>query len=109
MDPCRLIPGTSHPGKVVHEVGDEGDPMRALAETIAPNSPAHHSSPGGEFRVPRSRLLRRPARIERDHPREVGWQPTHPSLLETEPGASHVHCTSAVLVQPNLDRMTGAR
>lgn len=66
--------------------------MRALAETVAANSPAHHSSPGGEFRVPRSRLLRRPARIERDHRREVGWQPTHPSLLENlkATGASRV-------------------
>lgn len=79
----RLVLEEAEPGTVAHAVGDEGDPMRALAETIGRkldvptvSVPAEHFGFFGTvFAVDQpasSRLTRE----------RFGWQPTHPSLLE---------------------------
>ncbi len=79
----RLVLEEAEPGTVAHAVGDEGDPMRALAETIGrkldvptASVPAEHFGFfGAVFAVDQpasSRLTRK----------RFGWQPTHPSLLE---------------------------
>jgi nucleoside-diphosphate-sugar epimerase len=79
----RLALEAASPGTVVHAVGDEGDPMRVLAELIgrqldAPVEPVaadRFGFLGSVFAVdqPSSSALTRD---------RFGWQPTHPSLLE---------------------------
>jgi nucleoside-diphosphate-sugar epimerase len=79
----RLALEEATPGTVLHAVADEGDPMRALAETIGRqlNLPTETVPAekfgflGGVFAVdqPSSSALTR---------ERFGWQPTRPSLLE---------------------------
>ncbi|OBK52023.1 SDR family oxidoreductase [Mycobacterium sp. 1081908.1] len=79
----RLVLEQAEPGTVAHAVGDEGDPMRALAEAIgrrldlpAASVPAEHFGPLGPIFA-----LDQPATSQLTRER-FGWQPTHPSLLE---------------------------
>jgi nucleoside-diphosphate-sugar epimerase len=79
----RLALEQAEPGTAVHAVADEGDPMRALAETIgrtlnlpAASVPADHFGPAGALFA-----LDQPASSELTR-KKFGWQPTHPSLLE---------------------------
>ena len=70
-------------GSVLHAVGDEADPMRAIAEVIGrrlgvpvESSPAENFGPLGPFFAvdqPSSSALTR---------QRFAWQPTHPSLLQ---------------------------
>jgi nucleoside-diphosphate-sugar epimerase len=79
----RLALETAPPGSVLHAVGDEGDPMRAIAEVIGRRlgvpvepAPTEAFGPlGTMFAVdqPSSSTLTR---------RRFGWKPTGPSLLE---------------------------
>jgi nucleoside-diphosphate-sugar epimerase len=79
----RLVLEQAMPGTVAHAVGDEGDPMRALAEIIGRqlNLPTeaipaeHFGFLGAVFAVdqPSSSALTR---------EQFGWQPTYPGLLE---------------------------
>jgi nucleoside-diphosphate-sugar epimerase len=80
----RLVLEQAEPGTVAHAVGDEGDPMRAIAETIGralelPSEPVAADSFGPFFGAvfaidqPASSALTR---------ERFGWEPTHPSLLE---------------------------
>lgn len=79
----RLALEQAEPGTVAHAVGDEGDPMRALAEIIGrqldlPTEaiPAERFGfLGAVFAVdqPSSSALTR---------EQFGWQPTHPGLIE---------------------------
>ncbi|OBF73600.1 3-beta hydroxysteroid dehydrogenase [Mycobacterium sp. 852002-51613_SCH5001154] len=79
----RLVLEEATAGTVAHAVADEGDPMRALAETIgrelnvppAPVPADHFGFLGAVFEAdqPASSELTR---------RRFGWRPTHPSLLE---------------------------
>ncbi|OBI42558.1 SDR family oxidoreductase [Mycobacterium colombiense] len=79
----RLALEQAPPGSVLHAVGDEGDPMRAIAEVIGRRLglpvepvPAENFGPLGiMFGVdqPSSSALTR---------QRFGWAPTHPSLLE---------------------------
>ncbi|OBI94978.1 3-beta hydroxysteroid dehydrogenase [Mycobacterium alsense] len=79
----RLALEQAPPGSVLHAVGDEGDPMRAIAEAIGRRldvpvepAPAESFGPLGTiFAVdqPSSSALTR---------RRFGWNPTGPSLLE---------------------------
>jgi nucleoside-diphosphate-sugar epimerase len=79
----RLALEHAPPGSVLHAVGDEGDPMRAIAEVIGrrlgvpvESAPAENFGPlGTMFAVdqPSSSALTR---------QRFGWQPTHPTLLE---------------------------
>jgi nucleoside-diphosphate-sugar epimerase len=79
----RLVLEEAAPGTVAHAVGDEGDPMRALAEVI-----------GRELNVPTAAVpaenfgffgavfgADQPASCELTR-EKFGWQPSHPSLLE---------------------------
>lgn len=79
----RLVLEQATPGTVAHAVGDEGDPMRALAEAIGRqlelptvSVPAEHFGFVGAIYA-----LDQPASSEATRER-FGWQPTHPSLLE---------------------------
>ncbi|SPM28025.1 SDR family oxidoreductase [Mycobacterium terramassiliense] len=79
----RLALEQAPPGSVLHAVGDEGDPMRAIAEVIGrrlgvrvDSAPAESFGPlGAIFAVdqPSSSALTR---------ERFGWKPTGPSLLE---------------------------
>lgn len=79
----RLALEQAPPGSVLHAVGDEGDPMRAIAEVIGRRlrmpvepAPAEDFGPlGTMFAIdqPSSSALTR---------RRFGWKPTGPSLLE---------------------------
>jgi nucleoside-diphosphate-sugar epimerase len=79
----RLALEQAPPGSVLHAVGDEGDPMRAIAEVIGrrlgvpvESAPAENFGPlGAMFSVdqPSSSALTR---------QRFGWNPTGPSLLE---------------------------
>jgi nucleoside-diphosphate-sugar epimerase len=79
----RLALEQAPPGSVLHAVGDEGDPMRAIAEVIGrrlgvpvESAPAESFGPlGAIFAVdqPSSSALTR---------QRFGWNPTGPSLLE---------------------------
>jgi nucleoside-diphosphate-sugar epimerase len=79
----RLALEEAPPGSVLHAVGDEGDPMRAIAEVIGSrlgvpveSVPAENFGPlGAMFAVdqPSSSALTQ---------QRFGWKPTHPSLLE---------------------------
>jgi nucleoside-diphosphate-sugar epimerase len=79
----RLALEQATPGTVAHAVGDEGDPMRAIAEIIGRqlNLPTEAIPAerfgflGAVFAVdqPSSSALTR---------EQFGWQPTHPGLLE---------------------------
>lgn len=78
----RLALEQASPGSVLHAVGDEGDPMRAIAEVIGrrlgvpvESAPAEKFGPlGAMFAVdqPSSSALTR---------QRFGWNPTGPSLL----------------------------
>lgn len=79
----RLALEQAEPGTVVHAVANEGDPMRALAETIGrqlglpvDSVPAEHFGPIGAVYA-----LDQPASSELTR-KIFGWQPTHPSLLD---------------------------
>ncbi|WP_068185806.1 SDR family oxidoreductase [Mycobacterium sp. UM_CSW] len=79
----RLVLEQADPGTVAHAVGDEGDPMRALAEAIgrqlglpAASVPAEHFGPLGAIFA-----LDQPASSALTQ-ETFGWRPTHPSLLE---------------------------
>lgn len=79
----RLALEQAPPGSVLHAVGDEGDPMRAIADVIGrrlgvpvQSAPAENFGPlGAMFAIdqPSSSALTR---------RRFGWNPTHPSLLD---------------------------
>ncbi|SOX51898.1 3-beta hydroxysteroid dehydrogenase, partial [Mycobacterium ahvazicum] len=79
----RLALEEAPPGSVLHAVGDEGDPMRAIAEVIGrrlgvpvESAPAENFGPlGAMFGVdqPSSSALTQ---------QRFAWKPTHPSLLE---------------------------
>lgn len=79
----RLALEEAPPGSVLHAVGDEGDPMRAIAEVIGrrlgvpvESAPAENFGPlGAMFAVdqPSSSALTQ---------QRFAWKPTHPSLLE---------------------------
>lgn len=79
----RLALEQAPPGSVLHAVGDEGDPMRAIADVIGrrlgvpvQSAPAGDFGPlGAMFAIdqPSSSALTR---------RRFGWNPTHPSLLD---------------------------
>lgn len=79
----RLALEQAPPGSVLHAVGDEGDPMRAIAEVIGrrlrvpvESAPAEDFGPlGTMFAIdqPSSSALTR---------RRFGWNPTGPSLLD---------------------------
>ncbi|OBG35880.1 SDR family oxidoreductase [Mycobacterium sp. E3198] len=79
----RLALEEAPPGAVLHAVGDEGDPMRAIAEVIGrrlgvpvESAPAEDFGPlGTMFAIdqPSSSALTR---------QRFGWSPTGPSLLE---------------------------
>ncbi|OJZ68880.1 3-beta hydroxysteroid dehydrogenase [Mycobacterium paraffinicum] len=78
----RVVLEEATPGTVAHAVGDEGDPMRALAEAIgrqldlrAASVPAEHFGFLGAIFA-----LDQPASSELTRER-FGWRPTHPSLL----------------------------
>jgi nucleoside-diphosphate-sugar epimerase len=78
----RIALEDAAPGSVLHAVGDEGDTMTSLAETIGgvlaipvtSVTPEHFGVLGGIFAVdqPSSSALTR---------ENFGWEPTHPSLL----------------------------
>jgi nucleoside-diphosphate-sugar epimerase len=79
----RLALEQAEPGTVVHVVADEGDPVRALAETIghqlglpAESVPAEHFGPAGAVYA-----IDQPASSELTR-KKFGWQPTNPSLLD---------------------------
>jgi nucleoside-diphosphate-sugar epimerase len=79
----RLALEQAEPGTVVHAVGDEGDPMRSIAEVIgrelglpAESVAAEHFGPAGSVYA-----LDQPASSELTR-KKFGWQPTHPSLLD---------------------------
>jgi nucleoside-diphosphate-sugar epimerase len=79
----RLALEQAPPGSILHAVGDEGDPMRAIAEVIGrrlgvpvDSAPAEGFGPlGALFAVdqPSSSALTR---------QRFGWKPTGPSLLD---------------------------
>lgn len=79
----RLALEQAPPGSVLHAVGDEGDPMRAIAEVIGhrlgvsvESEPAENFGPLGIMfgaDQPSSSALTR---------QRFGWRPTHPTLLE---------------------------
>lgn len=79
----RLALEQAAPGSVLHAVGDEGDPMRVIAEVIGrrlgvpvESAPAENFGPLGTIFAadqPSSSALTR---------QRFGWQPTHPTLLE---------------------------
>jgi nucleoside-diphosphate-sugar epimerase len=79
----RLALEEAPPGSVLHAVGDEGDPMRAIAEVIGrrlglpvESAPAENFGPLGVIfgaDQPSSSALTQ---------QRFGWRPTHPSLLE---------------------------
>ncbi len=79
----RLALEQAPPGSVLHAVGDEGDPMRAIAEVIGRRVGVPvESAPAEAFGVlgaifavdqPSSSALTRD---------RFGWEPTHPSLLK---------------------------
>lgn len=79
----RLVLEQAEPGTVAHAVGDEGDTMLSLAETIArrldlpvSSVPAdHYGFLGSIFAVDQ------PASSARTQER-FGWRPTHPSLID---------------------------
>ena len=79
----RLILEQGDPGTVAHAVGDEGDTMLTLAETIArrldrpvASVPADHVGFLGSILA-----VEQPASSARTQER-FGWQPTHPSLID---------------------------
>ena len=79
----RLALEQAPPGSVLHAVGDEADPMRAIAEVIGrrlgvpvESAPAESFGPLGAIFAadqPSSSALTR---------QRFGWKPSHPSLLE---------------------------
>ncbi len=79
----RLALEEAPAGSVLHAVGDEGDPMRAIAEVIGrrlglavESAPVENFGPLGPIFAadqPASSALTR---------QRFGWNPTHPSLLE---------------------------
>jgi nucleoside-diphosphate-sugar epimerase len=79
----RLALDEAPPGSVLHAVGDEGDPMRAIADVIGrrlglpvESAPAENFGPLGVIFAadqPSSSALTQ---------QRFGWRPTHPSLLE---------------------------
>ena len=79
----RLALEEARPGSVLHAVGDEADPMRAIADVIGRRLGVPvKSAPAESFGVlgvifgtdqPSSSVLTR---------ERFGWNPTHPSLLE---------------------------
>ncbi len=79
----RLALEQAPPGSALHAVGDQADPMRAIAEVIGrrlgvpvDSAPAETFGPlGAIFAVdqPSSSALTR---------QRFGWNPIHPSLLE---------------------------
>ncbi|BAX94901.1 SDR family oxidoreductase [Mycobacterium shigaense] len=79
----RIALEEAPPGSVLHAVGDEGDPMRAIAEVIGrrlgvpvASAPAEDFGPLGAIFAadqPSSSALTR---------QRFDWAPTHPSLLE---------------------------
>ncbi|WAC91102.1 SDR family oxidoreductase [Mycobacterium sp. Aquia_213] len=79
----RLALEQAPPGTVLHAVGDEGDPMRAIAEVIGrrlgvpvESAPVENFGPLGVIFAadqPSSSTLTR---------QRFGWRPTHPTLLQ---------------------------
>ena len=79
----RLVLEQAPPGTVAHAIGDEGDTMRSIAETIGrrlgvpvePVPPENFGMLGSIFCIdqPASSALTR---------KQFSWKPTHPSLLE---------------------------
>lgn len=79
----RLALEQAPPGSVLHAVGDEGDPMRRIAQVIGrrlgvpvESAPAENFGPLGIIFAadqPSSSALTR---------QRFGWQPSHPTLLE---------------------------
>lgn len=79
----RLALEQAPPGSILHAVGDEGDPMRAIAEVIGrrlgvpvDSAPAEGFGPLGAFFAvdqPSSSALTR---------QRFGWKPTGPNLLD---------------------------
>lgn len=79
----RIVLERGDPGTIAHAVGDEGDPMRTIAQTIGQElSLPTEKIPAEDFGVlgmifaidqPASSALTR---------ERFGWEPTHPSLLE---------------------------
>jgi nucleoside-diphosphate-sugar epimerase len=79
----RLVLEQAAPGTVAHAIGDEGDTMRSIAETIGrqlgvpvePVPPENFGTLGSIFGIdqPSSSALTR---------KQFSWEPTHPTLLE---------------------------
>ena len=68
----RLALEQAPPGSVLHAVGDEGDPMRAIAEVIGRRLGLPvRIRPGREFRPARRHIRRRPAVVQRADPAAV--------------------------------------
>lgn len=80
----RLAVEKAPAGTVLHAVGDEGVPVREIAEAIGRHLdlPAE-PRPAAEFGLPLSALLGADMPASSALTRELtGWRPTHPGLLE---------------------------
>ncbi|WAJ45818.1 SDR family oxidoreductase [Mycobacterium sp. Aquia_216] len=79
----RLALEDAPPGSVLHAVGDEGDPMRVIAEVIGRRLGVRVESASAEMFGPLGTIFAvdQPASSALTRQR-FGWQPTHPTLLE---------------------------
>ena len=79
----RLALEQAPPGSVLHAVGDEGDPMRAIAEVIGRRLGVPVESAAAENFGPLGAIFAadQPSSSALTQQR-FGWRPTHPSLFE---------------------------
>lgn len=79
----RLALEQAPPGSVLHAVGDEGDPMRSIADVIGRRLGVPVESAAAENFGPLGVIFAadQPASSALTQQR-FGWRPTHPSLLE---------------------------
>jgi len=80
----RLAVERAPAGSVLHAVGDEGVPVREIAEAIARNLGIRaQSRPAEEFGIPLAPLLSTDMPAASEITRDLlGWSPCHPGLIE---------------------------
>ena len=81
----RLALESAPAGSRLHAVDDDGVPFREIAAAIGrmtryTDARASPEEAAELLRLPRP-FVGSTDRVERDHPRELGWGPTHPGLI----------------------------
>jgi nucleoside-diphosphate-sugar epimerase len=86
----RLVLEQGQPGSIVHAVGDEGDTMRAIAETIGRElGLPTEAVPAESFGVLGTIFAIDQSASSTLTRARFGWEPTHPSLLDDLRAGKH--------------------